>query len=82
MLPLTAALALAFALVHIFIDRLSFLDTVPRSRWLSFAGGVAVSYVFLHILPELGAHQETFALALDLGAQAAETRVYRRIDVI
>ena len=42
------------AMVHVFIGRLRWLHGVPRSRWLSFAGGVAVAYVFLHILPELG----------------------------
>jgi hypothetical protein len=33
---------------------------VPRSAWLSFAGGVSVAYVFMHLLPELAEHQETF----------------------
>ena len=38
-------------MIHLLIGRLQFLDVVPRSGWLSFAGGVAVAYVFLHILP-------------------------------
>lgn len=54
---LSAISVVAFALIHVFIGRLRFLDVVPRSRWLSFAGGIAVAYVFLHVLPELGAHQ-------------------------
>ena len=58
---LTGACAVAFALIHLFIGKLTFLNALPRSRWLSFAGGVAVAYVFLHILPELSGHQETFA---------------------
>jgi hypothetical protein len=33
----------------------------PRSRWLSFAGGVAVAYVFMHMLPELGEHGRNLA---------------------
>ena len=33
--------------------RLRFLQHLPRSRWLSFAGGASVAYVFLHVLPEL-----------------------------
>ncbi len=53
--------AVVFALVHLFGGRLTFLSYVPRSRWLSMAGGVAVAYVFVHLLPELGEHQEAFA---------------------
>ncbi len=76
-LPALAGLfALAFALIHIFIGRLTFLGGVPRSRWLSLAGGVAVSYIFLHILPELSAHQQTFAQELGLSDRAAESWVY------
>jgi len=33
------------------------LDVVPRSRWLSAAGGVSVAYVFMHLLPELAEGQ-------------------------
>ncbi len=76
MIFLTAVLAGAFAAIHLFIYKLRFLDVVPRSRWLSAAGGVAVAYVFLHILPELSGHRETFAEGLGLHEQAAETWVY------
>ncbi|WP_211103949.1 hypothetical protein [Skermanella pratensis] len=56
----TFTAVVVFVLVHVFVGRLRFLDGVPRSRWLSMVGGVAVAYVFLHVLPELGAHQRTF----------------------
>ena len=72
----TFAMAVAFSAVHIFVGQLRFLDRNPRSRWLSFAGGVAVGYVFLHILPELGAHAGTFERATGLDAQFAEGLVY------
>lgn len=52
-LPFVAVLAL----VHLYAGRLRFLAGIPRSRWLSGAGGVSVAYVFLHLLPELSAHQ-------------------------
>ncbi|WP_226480697.1 universal stress protein [Natrinema amylolyticum] len=52
---LTPAFALALALVHLFAGRLGFSGPIPRSRWLSFAGGVSVAYVFVHLLPEVGA---------------------------
>jgi zinc transporter ZupT len=71
-----AVAALAFSAIHLFIGRLQFLDVVPRSRWLSGAGGVAVAYVFLHILPELAAHRETLVAAFGVGSLAAEMRVY------
>lgn len=76
MLVLTFLLALGFAAVHIFIGHMRFLAVTPRSRWLSAAGGVAVAYIFLHILPELSAHQSTFREDLGLTEEAAETWVY------
>ncbi|MCC9135626.1 hypothetical protein ACFSKU_13045 [Pontibacter silvestris] len=49
---------LALALIHFFGTRLRFLGGVPRSIWLSAAGGVSVAYVFLHLFPELNEGQE------------------------
>lgn len=51
--------ALMLVAVHLFAQRLRFLSAVPRSRWLSLAGGSSVAYVFVHLLPELSEHQET-----------------------
>ncbi len=73
---LTLLCALGFALVHILIGRLRFLEGFPRSRWLSGAGGVAVAYTFLHLLPELAAHQREFAEALGTGDEEAEAWIY------
>ncbi|MGB3711826.1 MAG: hypothetical protein WA985_09070 [Erythrobacter sp.] len=73
---LTFAMALAFCAIHVFVGKLRFLDVKPRSRWLSFAGGVAVGYVFLHILPELAAHSETVSRATGLDEMAAEQVIY------
>lgn len=56
-----ALIALAGALVlvgvHLSSGRLRFLEGVPRSRWLSAAGGISVAYVFVHLLPELAEGQ-------------------------
>ena len=49
--------ALVLGAVHLVAGRLRFLDGIPRSGWLSFAGGVSVAYVFVHLLPELAEHQ-------------------------
>ena len=45
--------AVALALVHVLGGRLD-LPLVPRSSVLSAASGVSVSYVFVHLLPEVG----------------------------
>ena len=49
----TLAAVGVLAVVHLFAAHLRFLRGVPRSRWLSIAGGVSVAYVFVHLLPEL-----------------------------
>lgn len=57
----SAAAALALAIVHVTAGRLRFVDAIPRSGWLSAAGGVSVAYVFVHLLPELGRRREEMA---------------------
>jgi hypothetical protein len=57
--PLLAVLALVA--VHFVTPRLRFLSNRPRSIWLSFAGGASLSYVFLHLLPEIAHGQELLA---------------------
>ncbi len=44
-------------LVHLFSSNLRFLAVIPRSRWLSIAGGVAIAYIFVHLIPELNRGQ-------------------------
>lgn len=51
--PAALAVACGLAAVHLLGDRLRLLDRLPRSRWLSLAGGVAVAYAMVHLLPEL-----------------------------
>lgn len=75
-LLVTLAMALAFCGVHLFVGKLRFLQGQPRSSWLSFAGGVAVSYIFMHVLPELAAHGEVFAEESGLSLALAEGLVY------
>lgn len=57
MIPALIA-AILIALVHIYGVRLTFSPVIPRSHWLSLAGGTSVAFVFVHILPELGRGQE------------------------
>ena len=56
--------ALCFAAVHVLGPAMTFLHRTPRSMWLSFAGGISVAYVFVHVLPELSRFQEDFAREL------------------
>lgn len=67
--------AALLAIVHVATPSLRFLAGTPRSAWLSVAGGVAVAYVFVHLLPELAAGEESISRAVgDIGF--AERHVY------
>lgn len=55
---LSLVFVIGFVLIHLFSKNMKFLTVVPRSRFLSVAGGISVAYVFLHLLPELGSYQE------------------------
>lgn len=54
---LQALIVAGFASLHLLADRLRFLHVIPRSRWLSAAGGISVAYVFVHVFPELAEAQ-------------------------
>jgi zinc transporter ZupT len=55
--PISVWPIIILALIHFFGSRLSFLGGIPRSIWLSIAGGVSVAYIFLHLFPELSEGQ-------------------------
>ncbi len=57
MILLTLVITLGWAAIHVFSARWLQLESVPRSIWLSMAGGVSVAYVFIHLLPEIAAAQ-------------------------
>ncbi len=78
-----AVAAVVLALAHIGTPYLRFLHGTPRSAWLSAAGGVAVAYVFVHLLPELAQGQQHITGALEdggsrgaAGLRMAERHVY------
>ncbi|WP_434401359.1 ZIP family metal transporter [Planococcus sp. 11815] len=58
MVWLSLLFIMGFVVIHLFSKNMNFLKAVPRSRFLSIAGGISVAYVFLHLLPELGEFQE------------------------
>ncbi|HEV7291326.1 MAG TPA: hypothetical protein VGN79_03315 [Devosia sp.] len=77
-LIISLIVALVFSAIHIFGYRLTFLESTPRSVWLSVAGGVSVAYVFVHLLPELAEHQEGFREAAGSGGalRQLESHIY------
>ncbi|EAR50984.1 hypothetical protein OG2516_03248 [Oceanicola granulosus HTCC2516] len=58
---LAVAAAALFAAVHLFAPTLYRLGHIPRAWWVSASGGVAVAYVFLHLLPDLAEHEHELA---------------------
>jgi hypothetical protein len=75
-IPVTAAMVAGFVAIHLLIKRLRFIDVKPRSKWLSFSGGVAVSYIFLHALPDLAAHSTDLAERMGSEPVVAESIIY------
>lgn len=73
---LSGLIAVGLAIVHLLARNLRFLRVVPRSRWLSFGGGVSVAYVFIHILPELSERQEFIQEWLNPHFLSSENPVY------
>jgi hypothetical protein len=57
-MTLTLLAAILLALVHVYGQRLAFSHAIPRSYWLSLAGGAGVAFVFVHVLPELSSGQQ------------------------
>ena len=57
--PLLGALLLMS--VHALSGYLTFLDTVPRHRFLSAGAGIAVAFVVLQLLPSIAAAEEALA---------------------
>ncbi|WP_046175858.1 hypothetical protein [Domibacillus indicus] len=68
--------AIGFAVIHFSAKYMKFIKRVPRSRFFSFAGGAAVSYVFVHLLPELHTHQEVLEKTKSNLLQFIENHAY------
>ncbi|UOE95816.1 MULTISPECIES: hypothetical protein [Bacillaceae] len=49
-------MGLAFILIHLLANELIPTKRIHRLKWFSFSGGLAVSYVFVYVLPTL--HKE------------------------
>lgn len=56
---LPSAAAVVLAALHLFAGPSVFPRRLPRSRWLSVAGGISVAYVVSTWLPEIAEYQES-----------------------
>lgn len=72
----TFVVALVFCAVYMAAGRLHALQAHFPRRWLSLAAGVAVAYVFVDILPELGVRHREFVAAAGPRLLFAEQRIY------
>lgn len=70
------AAAVIMAGAHLFAGRLRFLSGTPRSRWLSFAGGVSVAYVIVHLIPEIAEYQDPVSRTAVGALVSLERHVY------
>ena len=61
---IAAGLAVGLAALHLMAPHIRKLPLVPERDMGSFAGGLAVAYVFLHLLPEIAAGNEAIGEAL------------------
>jgi hypothetical protein len=57
-------IAVLLAVLHLAAPRIRRLPLVPEAATGSFAGGLAVAYVFLHLLPEIAEGNEAIGEAL------------------
>ncbi|PSL47025.1 uncharacterized protein DUF3270 [Salsuginibacillus halophilus] len=51
---------LVFIIIHLLTNHLMPASRLQRLRWLSFSAGIAVSYVFVYVLPSLHEEQADF----------------------
>lgn len=67
--------AVGFMAIHLFSKYLS-LDHLPLRRFLSFAGGVSVAYVFMHLLPAVSRGQQHVAEQIGIDSGFSRYFVY------
>jgi len=75
-------LAGGLAGVHVVAGKLRFLQVVPRSRYLSAAGGVSIAYVFVHLLPEITDRQIELAASDETATPLAELTTERELFLV
>mgnify|MGYP005832392237 CR=1 FL=1 len=76
MVILSFILILLFVGVHLFVRRFTRLMTQPRKPLLSFASGVSISYVTVHLFPEFQSLQKDFNTLLNVPERFHEYSLY------
>lgn len=74
--PFILLAAAGLIVVHLSGAKLTFLEGTPRSVWLSVSGGISVSYVFIHLLPELAKGQEVIRKSVGALLQSLDHHSY------
>lgn len=62
--------------IHLYFNRIVKFRNIPRSIWLSLAGGASMAYVFLHLLPEFNRYQVNFIKGEKMYSWWSEHLVY------
>jgi len=76
-IPETLYIAVVFAAIFVFGEKLHIIYRAHKRRALSAAGGAAVAYVFIHLLPEMARAGKTFVeITADRSLPFHEYRVY------
>lgn len=65
---------LFFIFIHFMTNKILPTERLKQLRWFSFSGGLAVSYVFVYVLPAL--HNEQQNIALDMTLFAMQSEIY------
>lgn len=60
MTPVSIITGIAYLIVQLFSNKLIASSKLGHNRWMSFSGGIAVSYVFVYILPSLHDYQQSY----------------------
>ncbi|QQK78676.1 hypothetical protein HUG20_01330 [Salicibibacter cibi] len=60
--------------VFLFADKIIPTNKIRRKQWMSFSGGLAVSYVFVYLLPTL--HDQQAMIHEEYGRLAMQSELY------
>ncbi|WP_053217169.1 hypothetical protein [Virgibacillus senegalensis] len=67
-------IGIVYLIVQLFSNKIIASSRLGPERWLSFSGGIAVSYVFVYVLPSLHKQQEDYGDKA--GGLTMETELY------
>lgn len=67
-------IGIAYLIVQLFSNKIIASSKLGHNRWMSFSGGIAVSYVFVYVLPSLHKYQEEYGDKA--GELTMETELY------